>query len=934
MSSTERNLTHHEFSFAHGGNTDYLDSLYHQYLENPQSVDESWQKFFSGMDFAIRSGRLDSGSQGSGDSTSAKVEAFINAFRRLGHLSSHLNPLAEKPPIKDSVQPESHGLKDVNPSQEFHPANLPGNKSWTFQEIHSLLLDTYCRTIGADFREMNDIDMVVWLQEKMEGCRNKPSLSREMKLRIHQKLTEAEGFERFLQDRFLGQKRFSLEGAESFIPMLDILLEEGANLGVEEAIIGMAHRGRLNTLANILRKPYAHILQEFEGSEIKVFDIDGDVKYHQGYANEVATVSGKKVRLYLSPNPSHLEAVNPIVEGFARSRQHVLQDLDRKKILPIQIHGDAAFIGQGLVAETLNLAYLDHYTTGGTIHIIINNQIGFTTNPKDSCSCDYNSDIAKMIRAPVLHVNADDPEAVVWVMQLAMQYRQKFQRDFVIDLVGYRRHGHNETDEPQFTQPLMYKKIKDQETVWSLYAKQLERENILSSEESKIKMQEFRGIMQNDLDFVRQKGFKATLDHVPESLKTCFVHEKVSHQEQWNEVKTALDKKIMLEVGEKICHFAEGFHPHPKIVRLYETRRASFQDQGKIDWPLAELLAFGTLAKEGFHIRLSGQDCQRGTFSSRHGVLVDFENGSKLELLNQIQTGQGLVEIINSPLSEQGVLGFEFGYSVANRHALVMWEGQFGDFCNGAQIIIDQFISASEAKWKQMCGLVMLLPHGYEGQGPEHSSARLERFLQLCGNYNIQVTNLTTAAQYFHALRRQMHRHFRKPLINMSPKSLLRLADVACGMEEVTSGKFQEILGESSLHNKSDIEKIIFCSGKIFYDLMMERSKGSYPVFKPIIRLEQFYPFPGTMIKNHLQQYPKLKEVVWVQEEPANMGAWTFVQPRLKNILQQLNIELKYEGRNSAGTTAEGSLKAHVKEQQRIVQSALGDTQSRNVFEE
>ncbi len=912
-----------KFSYATATNVGYIEEQYEQFRKNPALVEESWRKFFEGYEFAISQGAGQGSSSnkgGSGDQEAAKVEAYINAYRVLGHLSSHLNPLAPKPPLRADMNPASHGLKDVNKTRKFIAANLPTNTPMTFDEITQMMQETYCGKIGAEYRDNDDIEFIKWIQEKMESCRNSPTYNNEQKLEILDALVKAEGFEAFLQARFLGQKRFSLEGAESFMPLLEAVGKVGAAAGVEEIILGMAHRGRLGTLCNYIGKTYETMFKKFEGSEFNPYQIDGDVKYHLGFAGE-RNFGGKNVRVYLSPNPSHLEIVNPVVEGFARARQRLIQDKDRRKVLPLLIHGDSAFIGQGLVAETLNLAALRGYTTGGTVHVIINNQVGFTTNPEDSRSCEYASGIAKMLKAPVLHVNADDPEAVIWTAQLATEYRQKFQKDFVIDLVGYRRYGHNETDEPGFTQPTMYKVIAKHPTVLTLYGQRLVTEGVLSADDLKKKQADFRARLQEGLDLLKAgdtKGDKFK-DKFPKVFDDIFHPKHGDDAAMFKPINTAVTKTILADVGKKMVSVPAGFNVHPKLIKLLELRSKMVDGDGAgVDWPMAELLAFGTLAKEGHHVRLSGQDCQRGTFSSRQAVLKDFETGLSHESLNYIDPNQAPVEILNSPLSELGVMGFEFGYTIADKDALVLWEGQFGDFVNGAQIVIDQFLVASEAKWGQTSGLVLLLPHGHEGMGPEHSSGRPERFLQLCGNANIQVAIPTTAAQYFHILRRQICREFRKPLIIMSPKSLLRNAKVASPLSEFENGQFEEVLDDSRIKDPKTVKRVVFCTGKLYYE-MLDAASNSPEGEIALVRVEQLYPFPNKKISAIVARYKNAKDAVWAQEEPQNMGAWTFVRPHLESILDGA-INLKYIGRRDSGTTAEGSAKGHAAEQTRIVE--------------
>jgi 2-oxoglutarate dehydrogenase E1 component len=908
-----------KFSFASGANAAYLESVYEQYLVDPSQVDDTWRTFFEGYEFASQ-GAIGSSLSDQQAHESAKVEAFIHAYRRIGHLSAHLSPLESAPGIARDLSAKFHGLEGVDDQKVFHPVNFVHSEAMTFKEIRETLEKTYCRTIGADFRDINDIEIVKWFQVKMETCDNKPKVSLDEKKRILGSLAQAEGFERFLQARYLGQKRFSLEGCDAMIPMLDTLVHSAAKESVEEICIGMAHRGRLNVLVNTMGKPVEKMLKEFEGSEFNPFDIDGDVKYHMGFANELA-IDGKKVRMVLLPNPSHLEAVNPVVEGFVKSRMRQVGQ-NPMVVMPVLLHGDASFIGQGLVAETLNFSMLESYSTGGTIHIIINNQIGFTTNPKDSRSCDYSSDIAKLVRAPVLHVNADDAEACVWVMQLAVEYRQKFGKDIVIDLVGYRRHGHNETDEPGFTQPLMYRKIAETPTVLKKYVDQLVAEKSMSQSDADQVSDQVRNDLQAAFEKIRAEKNSSPTLKLPSSLRSILEYRKVPRAEVMKSVSTGVDRKQLLEIGRKMVTIPDSFQLHPKIKRIFTTREQMLEGDGAVDWGFAELLAFATLAKEGHHVRLSGQDCKRGTFSSRHAVLFDFETGDAYEILNHIGEGAAPVQVINSPLSEQGCLGFEFGYSVADPNALVLWEAQFGDFANGAQIIIDQFLVASEAKWKQTSSLVLMLPHGYEGMGPEHSSGRLERFLQLCGNTNIQVCNATTPAQLFHLLRRQVKRNFHKPLVIMTPKSLLRHSQVISSIKDFTDDYFREILEDCSVIIDEQVDTVVLCSGKIYYEILDRRDSRSIENI-PIVRIEQIYPFPYERLSLLLKKYASLKSIVWAQEEPENMGAWSFVRSRIESIVGPA-VTVKYVGRRTSGTTAEGTTKAHLAEQQRIIDEALG----------
>ncbi len=877
----------------------YLEKLYELYCRNPAALTPDWQRFFRDFaqqrDVVARSGKA----VARGDHDSARVEAMVNHFRRRGHLYARCNPLSTYSEYKAHLDLKKYELDAVDGAQVFYPADLAGVEAATLAEIVDVLDRSYCGAIGVDFMEINNEERVVWIGRRIEKNLGRPAFSRAQQLQILRKLIATEGFERFLHTRYLGQKRFSLEGCDVLIPMLDFLLTQAAESTIAEICIGMAHRGRLNVLANFMQKQLEHIFTEFEGSIDYSFDIDGDVKYHLGFDASVM-VGEHKVDLSLLPNPSHLEAVSPVLEGYVRGRQRVR---GAAQVLPVLIHGDASFTGQGVVFETLNLSKLDAYNTGGTIHIIINNQIGFTTDQHCARSTDYCSDIVKAIRAPVFHVNADDQEAAVWTTQLALAYRQQFARDVVIDIVGYRRHGHNEGDEPAFTQPLMYQQIAAHPRVLEIYSQQLSDNKVISSAE---------------LD-EEKSAFKAKLEEAHKRVKKPAPTTSVQPKRKKNapQVDTAVSREAINAVLQKITTPPANFNLHPKIARIFEQRRAMSSAKGKIDWATAELLAMATLASEGRHVRLSGQDCQRGTFSSRHAVAVDVKDGTCWSVFSAYDD---LVEVINSPLSEFGALGFEFGYSIVDEQALIIWEAQFGDFANGAQIIIDQFIAASEAKWRQCSALVMLLPHGYEGMGPEHSNARPERFLQLCGNGNMQVAIPTTAAQYFHLLRRQARRDWQKPLIIMSPKSLLRHPQVSCVPETFTAGHvFQEVIADDEA-DATKVTRVVVCSGKIFYELAAQREKLKLTNVG-LLRFEQLYPFPEKTFVQIMNSYPKVEELLWVQEEPQNMGAWSFMRPRLRACMP--NFKLRYVGRKTSGTTAEGYMKAHTIAQQRIIAEAL-----------
>lgn len=885
-----------------GHNIAYLEALYEQYCRDPSQLPADWQALlreYTAAPAADTSPATSSASD-SGERDyrhTARVEAMIGHFRRRGHLYANCNPLRPPPQYKAHLDLKKYNLDRVDAQRIFYPADLAAVKSATLAEIVAVLDRSYCGAIGVDFMEINNEERVVWIGRKIEENLGRPSFNRAQRQQILRKLIAAEAFERFLHTRYLGQKRFSLEGCDVLIPMLDLLLKQATAHHIEEICIGMAHRGRLNVLTNFMQKDLEHIFTEFEGSIDYNFDIDGDVKYHLGFAERVA-VNGQHIDLCLLPNPSHLEAVNPVLEGYVRGRQRLR---GATQVLPVLIHGDASFSGQGVVFETINLSKLEAYSTGGTIHIIINNQIGFTTDRQYASSTDYCSDIVKAIRAPVFHVNADDPEAATWTALLALAYRQQFERDVVIDIVGYRRHGHNEGDEPAFTQPLMYQQIAKHPRVLDIYSKQLLADAVVSAEE----LEEERRAFRDKLETAHKRVKKPTA--------------AVSKRKKISKEPPAVDTSITVPhidaILQKITTPPAAFNLHPKIARLFKQRRAMLEN--KIDWSTAELLAMATIAEAGRHVRLSGQDCQRGTFSSRHAVAVDTTNG---EAWSVFASYNDLVEIINSPLSEFGALGFEFGYSIVDEKALVMWEAQFGDFVNGAQIIIDQFLVASEAKWQQRSALVLLLPHGYEGMGPEHSNARPERFLQLCGNANIQVANPTTAAQYFHLLRRQVLSDWHKPLIVMTPKSLLRHPQVGSAASAFTAGQgFQEVIGDNTIAAEK-VQRVVICSGKIFYELAAKRQQLQNPN-TALVRFEQLYPFPEKSFLKIVSTYPQTQEFFWVQEEPQNMGAWSYIRPRLRACLP--NCKLRYVGRKTSGTTAEGYMKAHTVAQQRIIDAAL-----------
>ena len=909
--------------FINRANAEYVDGLYQQYMRDPQSVDPQWALFFAG--FEAGRGALPSGNgagapavQTAQPTVERNIGVFdlIHSYRELGHLIADLDPLGHNQTRHPLLEPDEFGFGDADLDRVVECPTFKGCSTAVLRDLIAWLRATYCGTLGVEYMNIADKEQRLWLQERMEPTRNQPPLSVDDRKHILNTLTAAEGFEQFLQTKYVGQKRFSLEGGESLIPLLATLIEDAGNGGVQEIIMGMAHRGRLNVLANILRKPYEMIFAEFEGTFLRA-DIqgDGDVKYHLGYARDHTTRNGHRVHVSLCSNPSHLEAVDPVVEGIVRAKQYYHHDAERTQVVPVLIHGDAAFTGQGLVAETLALSELEAYRTGGTIHIIVNNQIGFTTSPPDYRFTRYPSDVASIIQAPVFHVNGDDPEAAVQAARLAIAFRNKFKKDVIIDLVCYRRHGHNEADDPTFTQPVMYKEIEAHPTVRQFYAERLSAEGAVSAADAAKMAADWREIFGDALNYAR--------DFMPR--QQVFALGGVWKGMQWAGDDWSAHTAVPMEVLQRVMHgvrtLPADFAVHPKVQRLLEQRADMLQPDGKIDWGCAEMLAFGTLLLEGTKIRLAGQDTGRGTFSHRHAVLRDVKTGERYVPLDHLNGDQGLFRIIDTMLSEAAVLGFEYGFSSADPRNLVIWEAQFGDFANGAQVIIDQFIASAESKWQRMSGLVMLLPHGYEGQGPEHSSARLERYLQLCAENNMQVCNLTTPAQYFHALRRQMHRNFRKPLIIMSPKSLLRHKLCVSSPRDLTEGTFQPVLGEIDPLEPTSVRRMLFCSGKVYYDLLAARRERDIGDIA-IVRVEQLYPFPEKEIAAALSPYTAAREILWVQEEPWNMGAWHDMYRRLRRVIGD-GRALGYAGRPAAASPAVGSYKMHQAEAAELLDTAL-----------
>ncbi|HRK01795.1 MAG TPA: 2-oxoglutarate dehydrogenase E1 component [Oligoflexia bacterium] len=930
-------------------NADYIEELYARYLENPHSVDESWQYFFDGLVMGegaakddaeehLSNGKSNGHANGNGGASGpqlvataapvtplssalsheAKVAELIQAYRELGRLLADTNPLESPTKSHELLDLKKFELSEADLERKFTAARLLGfTQPATLREILAMLHETYCGKIGVEYTHIEDPGSRHWLEDRMEKVRNRPQFDGAIKKQILKKLTEAECFERYLHTRFVAQKRFSVEGGDAIIPMLDRLAVRASALGASDMVMGMAHRGRLNVLTNIFGKKYEDIFTEFEGTyQVDTSLGEGDVKYHMGYSADMQTPSGV-IHLSLASNPSHLEFVNPVVEGMARAKQTMKQDVAREKVVPVLIHGDAAFAGQGVVYETLQLSQLAGYATGGTIHFVINNQVGFTTSPCDARSTTYSTDLAKMLESPIFHVNGDDAEACVYVTELAMDYRQKFHKDVVIDLICYRKYGHNEGDEPGFTQPAMYRKIKDHRSPRETYAAELAARGDLSAADADMIVQQINGLLTEA--HARAKS-AAKAPHVSVFEGAWKGLKRASDEDIWVRTQTAVKETTLKEIGKKMTEVPADFEVHPKLVRLLETRAKSVETGQNIDWGTGELLAYGSLLVEGRSIRLSGQDCERGTFSHRHSVFANYSKDGKYSPLNHLKSGQGRFEVYNSNLSETGVLGFEYGYSIADPSVLTIWEAQFGDFANGAQVIIDQFIASSEMKWQRMSGVTLLLPHGYEGQGPEHSSARLERFLQLCAKNNMQVCNLTTPAQIFHALRRQLLRDFRKPLVVMSPKSLLRHPEAVSKLADFTSAGFSEVIADSGA-DAERVGRVLFCSGKVFYDLQAARkTKGRSDV--AIVRVEQLYPWPTKQIESELKKYPNAKEVMWVQEEPRNMGAWLFVRDYLENNLVA-GQRLSYVGRGASAAPAVGSAKVHEKEQKALIEAAL-----------
>ena len=979
MSSQENNIIFQKTSFLSGTNSSYIEKLYAKYVENPASIPDSWRQFFEGLGDQkdniienqgpswapsnikyISNGDLDVYEKYlpknlNGNSIKEKIveknrtlssdEKFdverstidsvraimmIRAYRIRGHLIADLDPLQlQEKHHHPELNPETYGFKKEDRNRKIFLDKFLGLEYATVNEILEILLKTYCSKIGIEFMHMSDPEEKKWIQERIEGKGKEANFTSEGKKAIFKKLVEAEGFENYCHTKFVGTKRFGLDGCESLIPALEQIIKVGGGLGVKEVKIGMPHRGRLNILANVIQKPFKKIFKEFSGDPgPDTAGVSGDVKYHLG-ASADRDFNGNNVHVSLTANPSHLEAVNPVVLGQTRAKQFFHNDPQRVKVVPILLHGDAAFAGQGIVAECFAMSGLKGHNTGGTIHIIVNNQIGFTTSPSFARSSPYPSEVAKMVQAPIFHVNGDDAESVVYCARIATEYRQKFKRDVVIDIICYRRFGHNEGDEPSFTQPLMYKKIRAQATTLTIYGNQLIQEGVLGKEE-----------FQNEKD-----NFKKFLDTEFETSKSYIPNQIDWFTGSWSKFTTEIgsdrrgvtgvDLDLIHQAGEKICNLPANLNSHSTIKRLFEAKKKMFETGKGFDWATAESLAFGTLLLEGYPVRFVGQDSSRGTFSQRHASVLDQDTGEKYYPLKNLSSNQGQFEIIDSFLSEFGVLGFEYGYSLSSPETLVLWEAQFGDFANGAQIIIDQFITSGEKKWTRASGLVMLLPHGYEGQGPEHSSARIERYLQSCAQENLQVVNCTTPANYFHLLRRQIHRTFRKPLIVFSPKSLLRHKKCVSEIEDfLPENSFHRILPDHAdfpeynlikLAKDEDIKRVVLCSGKVYFDISEKRETIRNPKVQ-LLRIEQLYPFPVKKLASFLKRFKNADEFIWCQEEPENMGAWSFVEKYINWTLDSVGAKSKkvqYVGRKPSASTATGYLKKHVQQQDEIISKVL-----------
>lgn len=875
------------FSFLNAAHTEFFADLYEQYRESPDSVEPSWRSFFQGFDFGMTtyneeqainqmanmaSNQVQNGAASDKILKEFNVLKLIDGYRTRGHLFTKTNPVRDRRIFLPNLQLENYGLSNDDLNTVFDAAKVLGHQPSTLQDILTHLRNVYCQHIGIEYMYMRNPEWIQWIQDRLNINDNQPNFNNEQKKHILSKLNEAVSFENFLHTKYVGQKRFSLEGGESIIPALDALIEAAAEKGVEQFVMGMAHRGRLNVLANIFRKSTQDIFSEFDGKDYDQEYFDGDVKYHLGLTSDRKTSTGKHININLAPNPSHLETVGAVIEGITRAKQDHYFPEDFSKVLPIAVHGDAAIAGQGILYEIIQMAQLDGYKTGGTIHIVINNQVGFTTNYLDARSSTYCTDVAKVTLSPVLHVNADDAEAVVHAMLFALDFRMQFGRDVFIDLLGYRKYGHNEGDEPRFTQPLLYKIIAKHKNPRDIYAEQLLAEGVIDNNFVKDLESAYKLDLDHNLEASRKKDLTIITPFMQNEWQGF---QQVSDDVMMQKVDTTFSKNGLTEIADVICNLPKDKKFISKIEKLINDRKTMFFETNALDWAMAETLAYGSLMTEGYSVRISGQDVERGTFSHRHAVVKVEDSEEEVVLLSHLKNAEGKFYIYNSFLSEYGVLGFDYGYALASPNTLTIWEAQFGDFSNGAQIMIDQYISCGEDKWNNQNGIVLLLPHGYEGQGAEHSSARMERYLQLCARHNMFVADCTTPANFFHLLRRQMKTKYRKPLVVFTPKSLLRDPRVVSTVEEFATGSFQETIDDVSV-NKKDVKTLVFCTGKFYYDLHTERENlGRKDV--ALVRIEQLFPLPTEQLKAIIASYPKADDFVWAQEEPKNMGAYSYM---------------------------------------------------------
>lgn len=901
-------------------NLNYVEDLLSHYRREPEALDPSWRYFFDGMTFAGEFQATGAMPAVTADfEFELKVIELIHAHREMAYLIADVNPLDRSPKTHPLLELKRFGLKDSDLDRSAHASRLLGMESAPVKEIIATLRACYTGPAAVELGHIEDPKTRLWVQKRIEERHLLKPLDAKTKLRIWEKLAEADSLEQFLHKRFVGQKRFSAEGCDVFTPMMDFLVDHAANLGADEIILGMAHRGRLSVLANIYHMDLKVLFAHFSGNVgADITADDGDVTYHIGASEDTTTFSGKNMHISLVPNPSHLEAVNPVVMGMTHAKQKQKKDLSCDLTWPVLIHGDASFSGQGIIYETFNMSNLTGYTTGGTIHILINNQVGFTANPDETRSTDNPTDLAKMLQIPIFRVNADEPEAVLHTVELAAQFRHEFKQDVIIELLGYRRHGHNEGDEPEFTQPVLYNKIKNHPTILQQYTERLKQTGILTDQDIDSYHQKLADKYEQALDDARKSQHSSKLHMFGKKWKG--LRGVPQNESIFDPIKTEVSEKILQNLGQQIAALPADFHLHRKLKRVFEERSNMMAGKKPLDWGMGEALGFASIINDGYRVRIAGQDAKRGTFSHRHAVLVDTENGENYSPLNHLKGHEGGFEAINSLLSEYGAMGFEFGESLSAPEQLTIWEAQFGDFANGAQIIIDQFIAGSASKWQRYSGLTLLLPHGIEGQGPEHSSSRLERFLQMCAQHNMQVCNLTTPAQIFHALRRQILRPYRLPLIAMTPKSTLRHPLAGSTLDDFTKAGFREIIDEASADLRQDAKRAILCNGKIYYELLQERENLKDKT--PLIRIEQFYPFPKKQLSRVLDGYKKLEELVWCQEEPENMGGWLFMLLKLQKHFARLP-KLSYAGRTAQPSPSNGYAHLHTRQQLHLVRQAL-----------